>query len=853
MRALRRAMLWALVLSVTMVLAPITAAASAAPVGPAPAANVALATASVASASASVSSSAGPNLASSLAAHALAATRAAGLNPRVISVPRPSATPAEASQARAAGHVLPLYSGVPAPVGVAYYGLREGAGGSVVPSILNTTGLRGQVDAMGTGIQPLDLFASSPDSFGIQLNAVATNITLFGTPGYSFWEQNIVLYYPQTHFMILITNVWNFSGQPISPNALYASGTYGSDDFSDYGALGYYYSELVVPFPVAYPFDLSLYMNSSVISGRNSVTFTVGVSSTSHPGEDFLVPYDYVVFNSTAHGGAPLTAPSNYTANGYTYSPVGLTDDYELILGGPNGGSNADIATADATLGLAYWDAATHSYRATPSAFNYGGETGETVTGANVAWASGLGGPSGLPRWGTLSGGPTVLRGLWNAGAPEGSVPVTIDVTPANAFDVFTPTNGTLALRNFLSAEPIAAPSVYGDTFWLTPGTYGLDVGLSDYLPYATTLSVSGPTTIAIHLTENLKEGIYTPLWAFSNAELKAISMSGTGATGDPYVLFNNQRAPLPAVFGLYNDYEFPVFSGVFLHGTSASVAIVGSASFTTRTNDVQFPGTYLPQTNQLQFWFWDVSHVALVDSTISGWFGTNTYFPVEWDTFNVIFYGSSHNLIADNRFDTGGQALLLFASGTLFGAVNVAGGNNTIWGNLFVEAAPPTSAISVAPDWDGVNVGLGLELAEQDDLVYNNYFGTPTTAWMLPLNLYSGDSFEYTDTWNIPVQPAFLPHWAVGFPWFALLGSIVGSWYQGGNFWWDYGNTATTPNPYNGAINPAGALPYVENATSVDAYSLTPIGGTLLLYIYGVYQPNFLYNGGDNAPLVPP
>jgi thermopsin len=859
MGAVQKGFLWALILAVTMVLASVVGAVGVS-ASPATASSLTSATTVAPAASTGGTEPTGatsaPNLASEMASHALAATSAAGLNPRVISVPRPSASPTQIAEAKAAGHVTPLYTGIPAPVGLGYFGLSKGPGGSVVPTILNTTSLWGQIDTNGVGIQPLDLFASSPDSYGMQLNAVATNITLFGTPGFSFWTQNVVLYYAQANFMILITNVWNFSGQPISSNALYATGLSGGavDDFSDYGALGYYYSELFVPFPVVYPFDLSLYMNSSIVDGRNAVSFTAGVASAAHPGEDFMLPYDYVVFNSIASGGPSLSIPSNYTANGYAYSPIGLTDDYELILGGPNGGSNGDLAAADATLGLAYWDATTHSYRATPSAYNYGGETGETVVGANVAWASGPGGPSGLPDYGTMSGGPTILRGLWNAGAPEGSAPVTIAVTPSNAFDIFTPVNTTsTALRNFLVGEPIAAPGAYGETFWLTPGTYGITVELSDYTPVSMTLHVSGAMTVTIDLQPNFREGVYTPLWAFSNSQLAAISYFGTGSPWDPYVLFNNQGGPLSAVFGVYNDYVFPVFPGVFLYGTTASVALLGSASFTTATNDFQFPGSNIPQTNQLQFWFWDASHVALVDSDISGWFGATTYYPVDWDTFNVIFYASSENLVAGDHFATEGQALLMFSGGTLFGPVNVGGGNNTVWGNRFTEAAPPTSKTSVAPDWEGFDVGLGLELAEQDDLVYNNYFATPTTAWMLPLNLYSGDSFHYTDAWNIAKQSAFIPHWAAGFPLFPLFGSIVGSYYQGGNFWWDYGNSVTSPNQYNGAVNPVGSLPYNENVTTVDVYSLSAIGGTLILYVYGIYQPTFLYNGGDFVPLVPP
>jgi thermopsin len=793
---------------------------------------------------------AAPNAASTMAAHALAATAAAGLNSRVISVPRPSATPAQVAQSHAAGYVTPLYSGAPAPLGVGYFGLSEGKGGSVVPTILNTTGVRGQVQMLGTGIQPMDLFASSPDSYGIQLNSVMTNVTLFGTPGYSFWTQNVVLYYAHTHFMILVTNIWNFSGGSISPNALYESHTVGSDDIGDYGSLGFYYSEYVVPVPVAAPFLLSLYMNSTIVGGRDAVTFTTAISTAGHPHPLFTAPYDSVVFNSTATGGHPLTVPSNYTANGYTYNPLGLTNDFELILGGPNGGSQADIATADATMGLAYWDATTGSYADTPAAFNYGGETGETVTGAAIAWTSGPGGPGGLTNYATVSGGPGILRGLWGAGGPVGGAAVTLNVHPTNAFEVYTPVNTSAGLRNFLSSESVAEPGAFGNTVWLTPGTYRLSIGLSDYTPYQATVVLTGATTISVTLTKNMAEGIYTPLWAFSNSQLSAISSRGSGTTSNPYVLFNNQRAPLSPVFGLYNDYVFPVYPGVFLYGTTASAEMIHGASITSATSTFQYPGGLLPTTNALQEWFWGVSNLALVQSSITGWFGSSAYYPVDWDTFNVIFYASSGNLIAGNDFATQGQALLMFSGGSLFGAVNLGGGSNTIWGNTFTEAAAPNSTVSVAPDWSGFDVGLGLELAEQTDLIYNNYFATPTTAWMLPLNLYSGDGFSYTETWNITPQAASAVHYAPGFPELPLTGSIAGTHWQGGNWWWDYGNTATTPNPYNGAVNPTGALPYDENATTVDSSSLTPYGGTLLLYIYGIFQPTFIYDGGDYAPL---
>jgi len=797
--------------------------ATAAPAASAPAA---------ASVAAPTSAASGSNAAATLAANALATSQTLGVNPRDIFVPRPSATPAELSQTHNLGYVTPLYSAAPAPSGLAYYGESEGAGGAVVPSILNTTSLLAQVDTNGPGIVAQDLFGSSPDSYGIQLNAVQTNVTLLGQAGYSFWTQNVVEYYPSSDFMILVDNVWNFS----SP-----TGDLGGDTIlsgNGYNEISYYYDEVIVPFPVVQPWDLSLYMNSTLVGGNDAVTFTVLLSGPS--GLIFSAPYDTVVFDSTGSGGAPMTAPSNYTANGFSYNPIGLTDDFELIFGGPGGGSNSDLSAADATLGLSYWNAAAGEYQSTPSAYNYGGETGETVTGASIGWASGAGAPAGTTNYGVMTTGPTTMRGLWNAGAPKGVVAVTLNVNPANAFAIFTPLNNSPTLANFVYAQPYAESVLYGPTFYLTPGKYTLSIELSNYDPVTLSLNVQSNEKITEHLRSDYRQGVYTPLWAFSNQELAGISSYGRGTTFDPYVLFNNQRGALSSVFGLYNDYTFPVYPGVFLSGTTATTYLVDSATFATQTSTFEYPGAYLPATNELQFWFWGVSHVAVVNSPdITGWFGASAWYPLVWDTFNMIFYASSDNLVAGNNFATESQALLMFSGGTIFGQVNVGGGNNTVWGNTFTQVNPPSSELALMP----YGLGIGIEVAEQSDLIYNNWVATPTTAFMLPLNLYSGDAFLYTETWNIPVQPAFIPHFASGFPFVPLVGSIVGGATQGGNYWWDYGTTAASPNPYNGAVNPIGVLPYDENAT------------TLTGEVYGpyYYSATYIYNGGDYAPLVPP
>jgi len=822
-----------------------------------------------AGASSSAASAPAPNIAQTMGETALAATHAARLSDRYISVPRPSASAAQIAQSQASGHVTPLYSGAPNPAGVAYYGLSEGSHGTVVPTAQQTRSLEGGIDMQGSGVYAQDLYSSSPDAFGMQLNAVQTNVSILGNNSYSFWTQDIVLYFPASSYMILITNIWNFSGPllPSNPdgvitnNALYSQtlgcvdASCASSDFGYQQALHYYYSALVIPFPVSYPWQMTMYMNSTLTMGRDGVSFAVDLSQGS--GQDINAQYDTVVFNSILPD-QPLTFSAPYTANGFAYNPVHLTNDWELIFGGPNGGSNADIASADATLSLGYWNSQLDEYLEIPSAYNYGGETGETVTGMNVAWADsgGIGGaepdalgagPLGFSDWGTVSAGPNVVSGLWGAGAPEGTWPVTFNVNPASAWIVVTPDNDSTDVANFLYAVPFAESDLYGPTFWHTPGTYFVKVELSyyDQVP-------KGPTLIKLHLDEpkvlninlhfNPLEGVYTPLWAFSNSEIAGLSTSGNGTEWNPYMLFNNQYRDFASWFGLYNDWTFPVYPGVFFYDTTAYTYLEHAPSFTAKTSlNNNYPGPYLPGTNQLQYWFWSVSGFALYDaSNISGWFGGGyPYSPFTWDPFNVIFYNSSNNLIAGNTFGTEAQALLMYAGGSAFGPANSGGGDNTVWGNAFLEYSAPPSDLALMTYAEGV----GLTLGENGDLIYNNWFATPTTAFMLPLNLYSDDPYLYTDAWNITPIGAAHVNTASGFPLIPLTGSIAGGSIQGGNFWWDYGTTAGSPNPYNGAINPYGVLPYDENATTLVAYFFGP----------EYYSATYIYNGGDYAPFEHP
>jgi thermopsin len=810
----------------------------------APAASVSSASKTVSPAKPTGNSAAtAPNVAENMAKAAIAATKAAGLKASDVFVPRPSVSPAQVAEAKQQGHIVPSYDGQPAPFGISYFGLGNASNGSVQPSELNTTSVLATANL--SNVLPENLVDSSPDGMTIQENAVLSNVTLFGTPGYSFWTQNVIVLFPTVDVLELETNVWNFSGGPLSANVFYAHGPYGTQVGTEY----YYasYPLALTPFPVVYPFNLGLWMNSSVVNGRDAMSFTVQLTSSAHPSESFTASdYDYVIFNSIpSAGGAGVSTPSPYTANGYAYNPIGLPDDFELTFGGPGGGSQATLFEADATLGLDYLSNVTDTYQAVPSAFNFGGETGETSTGASITWAQSATGPVA-----TMTTGPGILSGLWNASLPEGSDPVVLTVTPANAFVLVTPVGFN---PNFVIPEQAVAPTAFTNTLYLAPGLYNLTLELSGYDPVSLQVTVNGPTAVVEALTPSISAAVYTPLWAFNNLELAALATSGLGTPASPYVLLNNQSAPFSETFGLYNDYSFPAYAGVFIQNTTASAELVNAPSLNTTTNNLQFPGQFLPAYNDLQFWFYNVSNFGLLNTTdISGWFAQTVWYPLVFDTFNVVFYEGGNNLIAGDTFDsTSSQGLLIFSGGGIEAPpFNIGGQNYTVWGNVFETAsgpAPNANCTAIDNATDPCNLmspvlGLGLELAGGNDTVYNNEFLSVSTAWQPPENLYSGFPELFTDTWNITPVPGSTVNYAAGFPNYPLSGNILGPsatvngalrtrGYQGGNYWWDYG---LPYNPYNGAYDQWGSLPYDENG-------LTPYG-------FGPY----IFNGGDYAPIVP-
>jgi len=654
--------------------------------------------------------------------------------------------------------ITPLYQSSPAPMGLSDLGVTD-VHGKNVGTIAYSRSIKAAVTL--NAVDPIYVTSSAPDIFTMQLNTVLTGTDVLGNTSYSFWIQNVPVYTASTGTLSFEDNIWNFSSPAA---ALQASSIYSGDGFV---VPGVFYYAIGPSFHVPTPFTVELYNNASVVNDRPTVFFNYTIESN---GSSISGSYDQVEFNSSA---TPPTSPApmpTFQINGKHANPTNfLLDDAEIMLGGPGGGSTTTLFNIAGSMGLWLLPNGSSTYKAPASAYDFGTDTGETSEGI-AEYAT----PVGTAPEAILTSGPSILYPLWGVvGATRGAETITVDLTPSNAF-VFANQGATFSESNAAWAPtPVSGPAVYT----LAPGAYTFKFLLSDYAPVIR--HVSTTTSLTVTLASDPSLGVYTPLWARSNAQLAAISSSGSGLVKHPYVLFNNQ-GNLDQLFGELNDYLFPVFPGVYLIDTSAYVSIDNAPSFQltyllTQSENNRVLSFGAPLSNELNFELDNASHVSIVNSAdLSGWFYNAASFG---DPAAIYLWDSSWDLVAGNTFYVESNGIT---------AVN--GGHNTIWGNVFY----PTTVTAANP---GAVLNAGFTDAfnefESNDLIYNNAFLTPQTASTPPFNFYTGAPASWHDTWNVMDQPATDVRVVNGWQ---LSGNILGLAYEGGNDWSNYG---TATNPY--------------------------------------------------------
>ena len=295
------------------------------------------------------------------------------------------------------GHVTPGYISSPAPMGVADYGLMNQSG-SVVTYNYTTSSFMASINL--NNFSDFNLGDNAPQSVSMQLNSVLNNVALLGNDSYNMWTQNVIFLSPRTNTIEFLDNVWNFS----SPTALMNPSTilYSSAVASGHGQNTYYHYGYSAVYNITFPLNINVYLNSTLVNNNSAVFFNYSV-----PQDHLSGTYDEVIFNSTYGQSSSYSAPDpHYFVSGTQVTPTGFIPyDAEIMIGGPGGGSTADISQINGTMNLEYMNATTSSYHNVRAAYDIGSQTGETSTGIDVSY-------SGSTAY--LQTGPSLVYGLWN-------------------------------------------------------------------------------------------------------------------------------------------------------------------------------------------------------------------------------------------------------------------------------------------------------------------------------------------------------------------------------------------------------------------------------------------------------
>jgi thermopsin len=761
----------------------------------------------------------------------------------------------------------PVQPPFPDPAGIAYDGQSDRAGTLVNDPTLDSNSVVGVLHV--NSINNFYPDSATPTLWGSQLNAVLANVTILGHRGNAFWVQNVISYDSHNDSLSFVDDTWNFTSfsSQMEPSSLVS----WSPNGSDYTGVWVAFSQVYYAPP---PFTVSVYVNSSVNSAGDQVLWYN--YTLADQGHFYYGSYDNLVFRSQAPGSPkPLPAPS-FEVSATTSHLVNEGYEFDSFIGADDG-SNQLVLDASATSQLKYCSLAdctpSHfAYANVPAAVNFGSQTGEQTVGVAVNYV-------GTTAY--LSGGPLILHGLWNYTGQIGTTPgndkvlnkITVSGSP---LPITQQPYVFVFIKNLAFASEGYQWAPDTPAWYLMPGVYRYAIMLADYQEqFGGFIVGGGSSSLTTILPYSTASGVYTPLWAFDNAQLAGISSAGSGTISNQYVLFNNPTSScthcgsagdgsLSPIFFSANDYAFKTFSGIFLSGTTAYVNVHTPSSLRVFATGMGSTSFYL------NFQFYQTSHVTLSDaSAIWGWaaqeeIGFYLTVPASQNPApqgDVYVWNSTHDLIMSNHF---------FATQPEFGVapdelVLYGGTDNVVWGNTFSN--PPGIALG--------NTYAGIGIAESGDLLYNNAFNVDNPVVYLPFNFPNvadclpqcyqtnhANTWFYDhahDTWNITPQPASNVAKTVnGFP---LSGNIMGAGYtvvggpntptQGGNFFWNYGKSP----------NNLSTIPYVDRFLYSDWSNIFPLGcvsiqppggpcGTAPRLV-GAFENGIQY-GGDYAPIIP-
>ncbi|MCI4342331.1 MAG: thermopsin family protease [Thermoplasmata archaeon] len=336
---------------------------------------------------------------------------------------------------------------------------------------------------------------------------------------WSYWVQNVVSIETQAHYIGFENNIWNFSDGVASGTGLLTSGMLsGRGTVNQFPGIGDWYAYGDAGDPgngiTWYAGVFSVEVVSIVVAGLPHVVFEY------NDGFGWIA-YDNVSFLNGAN-----TRDLGFFVSGSTYAPICFSGtptvcevyDAEFDFTGA-GGSDTDVSS-NLTLGLQYWNG--HNMEATPSAWNFGYNTGEQISNVVSTLATNPVDGSLFAR--ETNGSAGTFGELYDA-STSSQLHVLLPSAPAGTVRV-----GTQSIQ-YVGGEA---------NLTLAPGTYSV----AAFYPNSTTVGVA-----TVQLSRGSAVSLTLPIPTFDvkvdYAGLPAgtavnISLVGTGGTQVPSMLWTN-------------------------------------------------------------------------------------------------------------------------------------------------------------------------------------------------------------------------------------------------------------------------------------------------------------------------
>ncbi len=261
------------------------------------------------------------------------------------------------------------YSTLPAPIGIADYGVLNNSG-SLSPYLVKYREALGHFTVYSIGA-----YNSSPPqgigpySASLQLNVVLQVNTIQGP--YEYWLQNVIEFFTNNETYAYVDNVWNFTSTPSFLTNSTVTG--GGAVFYSGNELYYAYGTSIYDYRL--PFSSTLVVNESPLP--NGVLISFGYFNGSFNWYD----------NVTIH--QPGVTSAYMLIDGYNETGSHNYYDAELVFGGGGNGEITNFTSMRSTLQLEYL-LVNGTFAEPRELYGFGGDTAEAADDLQTTLTNGI-------------------------------------------------------------------------------------------------------------------------------------------------------------------------------------------------------------------------------------------------------------------------------------------------------------------------------------------------------------------------------------------------------------------------------------------------------------------------------